>query len=174
MNLSFSNVAPEILLGFAACFLFIFILLLVSIGNARKLKRLKSKYYRFMNGFGENNIEELLETCIDKVNQVSIKNKEIESDINNIERNLIQCVQKVGIVRYNAFDNVGSDLSFSIAMLDNNDDGVILSGIYSRDSSSSYAKPVVGGKSRYTLSAEEVQALDIAKKIFRERLYDDK
>ena len=127
-----------------------------------------------MNGFGENNIEELLETCIDKVNQVSIKNKEIESDINNIERNLIQCVQKVGIVRYNAFDNVGSDLSFSIAMLDNNDDGVILSGIYSRDSSSSYAKPVVGGKSRYTLSAEEVQALDIAKKIFRERLYDDK
>jgi hypothetical protein len=122
-----------------------------------------------MNGFGDKNIEELLETCIDKVTQVGIKNREIENQINSIERTLIQCVQKIGIVRYNAFENVGSDLSFSIALLDNKDDGIILSGIYSRDSSSTYAKPVIAGKSRYTLSAEEIQALETAKKNIREK-----
>jgi hypothetical protein len=106
-----------------------------------------------MNGLSDRNMEELLETCLSTSNSVNAKNREIELQINNIERRLLQCIQKVGIVRFNAFDNVGSDLSFSIALLDNNDSGVVISGIYARDSSSTYAKPVVSGKSKYTLSA---------------------
>jgi hypothetical protein len=124
-----------------------------------------------MNGLSDRNMEELLETCLANINSVSTKNKDIEVKINSIERNLFQCIQKVGIIRFNAFDNVGSDLSFAIALLDNNDSGIVLSGIYARDSSSTYAKPILSGKSKHSLSAEEIQAIDIAKKTNIERNY---
>ena len=171
LNLEFSS--EEILL-FGINFLLILILFILNIVNKSRIKKLKKRYDKFMSGLSNKNIEELLDIYFDKVNGISIKNKEIENHLNNIDRNLIQCIQKIGIVRYNAFDNVGSDLSFSIAILDYNDSGVILSGIYSRDSSSTYAKPIIDGKSKYTLSVEEIQALDMAKKYSTERKYIEK
>jgi hypothetical protein len=141
----------------------------MNLSNRLNLKRFRTKYNKLMVGAGDVAVEQLLEKCIDKVSDVSNKNKEIENKINNIERNLLQCYQKLGVVRFNAFDNVGSDLSFSIAILDNNDNGIVISGIYSRDSSSTYAKPVIGGKSKYSLSAEEIQSLEIAKKNYRDK-----
>lgn len=152
----------------------ILILLIMNITTKSKLKKLKNKYNRFMNGSGDKNIEELLEEFIEGVNSVAQKNKDIENHINNIELEMYQCVKKVGIIRFNAFDNVGSDLSYAIAMLDGGDNGIVLSGIYARDSSSSYAKPIITGKSKYALSAEEIQAIDIAKKSSRERMYTEK
>ena len=89
---------------------------------------------------------------------------ELEYQLNSLKKNMYYCVQKVGIVRYNAFDDVGSDLCFSVALLDNNDDGIVISGLYARDSSTTYAKPIARGKSKYALSAEEIKALDIARK----------
>jgi len=83
----------------------------------------------------------------------------------SLERDLQRCIQKVGVVRYNAFDDVGSDLSFSIALLDDNDNGVVISGIYSRESSTTYAKKIVNGTSKNPLSAEELQAISESKKI---------
>lgn len=154
-------------------FLLILLLFLMNLANRSKIKRLKSKYYKFMNGLSDVNIEAVLEDCLDKVKGVMEKNKEIEYQMNDIERSMYYCVQKVGVVRYNAFDNVGSDLSFSIALLDNNDDGVVLSSLYSRDSSSTYAKPVSGSKSKYALSAEEIKAIDLAKKKSTARKYED-
>ncbi len=148
------------------------ILLLMNMSNRAKIKRLKNKYNRFMNGHNDVSLEEVLEDCIDKVNNVIDKNKEIEFQINAIKRNMYYCVQKVGIVRYNAFDDVGSDLCFSIALLDNNDDGVVISSLYARESSSTYAKPISRGKSRYALSAEEIKAIDEARKKHVSNVYD--
>ena len=142
----------------------ILVLFIMNISNGIKIRKLKSKYLKFMNGLSGVNIERVLDDCLDKVNFVIDKNKEIEYQINTIERNMYYCIQKVGVVRYNGFDNVGSDLSYSIALLDNNDDGLVISSLYSRDSSSTYAKPVANSKSRYALSAEEIKAIDIAKK----------
>lgn len=142
----------------------IFILLLMNISNKAKIKKLKSKYNKFMNGLSDVNLEVVLENCIDKLNGVIEKNKELEFNINDIKRNMYYCIQKVGVVRYNAFDDVGSDLSFSVALLDNNDDGVVISSLYARESSSTYAKPIVRGKSKYALSAEEIKAIDNARK----------
>ncbi|MDP4091917.1 MAG: DUF4446 family protein [Bacillota bacterium] len=170
-NLSIST-GLAIILG--ANFLIIIILFLMNISNRIKLKKLRQKYNKFMNGLSDRNMEELLEHCIYSVNEVKEKNREIENQIVTLNRNMIQCMQKKGIVRYNAFENVGSDLSYSIALMDNNDDGFVISGIYSRDSSSSYSKPVIGGKSRYVLSAEEIQAIEIAKKSYKEVMYTEK
>ena len=64
-------------------------------------------------------------------------------------------IQKVGIIRYNAYKDTGSDLSFTLALLDENNNGVVLNGIYSREMSNIYAKPIENGKSTYTLSDEE-------------------
>lgn len=174
MNDFFNNILNlqfEIQFLFIVSFVFIIINCILLISNINKTKKLKTKYSRFMNGLSDRNIEELLDTCLNSLNTVSTKNRNIELKINEIERNLFQCVQKVGIIRFNAFDNVGSDLSFAIALLDNNDSGVVISGIYARDSSSTYAKPITSGKSKYCLSAEEIQAIDIAKKTSIERNY---
>lgn len=169
----FTNNPMEVMIFLICNFVLVLILFILNISTSVKLKKLRIKYNKFMNGLSDRNIEELLVACINKINDTAIKSKDIENHVNFIERNLLQCIQKVGMVRYNAFENMGSDLSFSIALLDGNDTGIILSGIYSRDSSSTYAKPVLNGKSKYALSAEEFQALDIAKKMYRERLYTD-
>ncbi len=145
-------------------FLLTLILFFMNMANRSKIRKLKNKYNRFMNGNNDVSLEEVLDDCIVKVNGVIEKNKEFSFQISEIERKLYYCVQKVGIVRYNAFDDVGSDLSFSIALLDNNDDGIVISSLYARDSSSTYAKPINSAKSKYALSAEEIKAIDIAKK----------
>lgn len=165
------NMEFEIQILFGMSFVFIIINCILLISNIKKTNKVKIKYNRFMNGLSDRNMEELLEDCLSSVNLVSSKNRDIELKLNQIDRTILQCVQKVGIVRFNAFDNVGSDLSFSIALLDNNDSGIVLSGIYARDSSSTYAKPISSGKSKYSLSAEEMQAIDIARKTNIERNY---
>ena len=66
------------------------------------------------------------------------------------------------MVRYNAFRDTGSDLSFTLALLDENNNGVVLNGIYSREMSNIYAKPIENGKSTYTLSDEEQKAIERA------------
>ena len=71
-------------------------------------------------------------------------------------------IQNVGFIRYNAFNDMGSDLSFSIALLDERRDGFVITNIYAREESNVYAKPIVNGKSTYPLSVEEIQALDRA------------
>ncbi len=67
--------------------------------------------------------------------------------------------KKVGVVRYSAFKDTGSDLSFAVALLDEQNSGVVFNGIYSREMSNIYAKPVEKGNSSYTLSAEEAEAI---------------
>lgn len=170
----FFGISLEWIILIGVNFFLIFVLFIMNLLNNAKIKKLKNKYNKFMNGLSGANIEELLEHCIDKVNGVIEKNKELDYQLNSVERNMYYCVQKVGVIRYNAFDNVGSDLSFSIAMLNNNDDGVVISSLYSRDNSSTYAKPVAGGKSKYALSAEELQAIDTARKSHVSSKYTEK
>jgi len=163
-SMSIFDLPYELIVFIGLNFLLTLILLFMNASNRSKLKRLKSKYDKFMNGLSGASMEDVLEDCIDKLNGVIEKNRELEYQINTIKRNMHYCVQKVGVVRYNAFDDVGSDLCFSIALLDNNDDGVVISGLYARDSSTTYAKPISRGKSKYVLSAEEIKAVDIARK----------
>lgn len=67
--------------------------------------------------------------------------------------------KKSGMYRYNAYKDTGSDLSFTLALLDEGNNGVVLNGIYSREMSNIYAKPVVNGKSTYKTTEEEEEAI---------------
>ena len=94
-----------------------------------------------------------------RVDRVEKQNADILNQINGLDKDLESCVQKVGIVRYSAFQDTGSDLSFTLALLDEHDNGVVFNGIYSREMSNIYAKPVENGNSKYTLSEEEQEAI---------------
>ena len=147
-----------IIISVILCILVIaFIILLV------KLFSINKKYKTFINKLGDgNNIEEDLENYMYRVERVEKQNAEIRGLINTIDTNMENCIQKIGIVRYNAFKDTGSDLSFALAMLDEKNNGVVLNGIYSREMSNIYAKPVENGKSTYTISEEEQQAIQKA------------
>jgi hypothetical protein len=80
---------------------------------------------------------------------------------------LATATQGVGVVRFNAFQNTGSDLSFAVALLDAHRNGVVISSIYGREESRTYAKPVSGGKSAYQLGEEEQEAMNRALKSMR-------
>lgn len=72
-------------------------------------------------------------------------------------------IQKVGLIRYNPFDEMGGNLCFALALLDGSDNGVVLNGIHSRTGSFTYAKPIELGVSTYMLSDEEIKAVEMAK-----------
>lgn len=128
-----------------------------------RFSKLNKKYKNFMQKLGNGkNLEEDLETYMYKVNKVEQQNAQIENKIKNMDKNITKCIQKVGIVRYNAFENTGSNLSFALALLDKNNSGIVLNGIFSREMSNIYAKPVENGKSTYIFSEEETQALQKA------------
>ncbi len=138
----------------------IFILFILYITNLVKLSKLRKSYKEFMKRLGNgNNIDEMLNKYMNSVDKVQKENKELAEYCKTIDKNMGKCLQKVGIVRYNAFQDTGSDLSFTLALLDEDNNGVVLNGIYSREMSNIYAKPVENGKSPNTLSEEEKEAI---------------
>lgn len=144
---------------------FLIVLLLIhAVFMMKKYRELNMRYISFMSKLntGEK-IDEVLSGYLKMVEEMSEKIKEMDCDIKRLETNLRKCVQKVGIVRYNAYNDTGSDLSFTMALMDAEENGIVLNGLYSRDSSSIFAKPLVKGETKYNLSAEEIQAIDIAR-----------
>jgi len=125
-----------------------------------KFSSINKKYKAFMKKVGNgNNIEKDLENYMYRVERVEKQNAENLKYINTLQQDVAKCIQKVGVIRYSAFKDTGSDLSFALALLDENNDGVVLNGIYSREMSNIYAKPVNNGQSSYTVSEEEQEAI---------------
>ena len=133
--------------------------LIVLVGNIK----LNDRYKKFMKKIGNGkNLEEDLENFMYKVDRVEKQNAEITNFCKNLDEDISKCVQKIGIVRYSAFKDTGSDLSFTVALLDEKNNGVVFNGIYSREMSNIYAKPVENGNSKYNLSSEEIEAIEKA------------
>lgn len=144
--------------------LLMIIFLICTLVVGKSYKNLNARYLDFMSKLGNGeNVEKILSEYLKIVDEMMKKSKNHEEEIIRLENNLKKCVQKVGIVRYNAYGDTGSDLSFTLALMDSDDNGVVVNGLYSRESSSIFAKPLVKGETKYNLSAEEIQAIDIAK-----------
>lgn len=150
----------EVLLGMAV----VQILLIIAwIVNTVRIKRTMKKYDRLVKGTEKRNLEEILMDHLAKVEHTQEVLKSHKKELQRLEEGAAGCLQKVYTKRYNAFDNTGSDLSYSTAFLDARNTGLILTGIYGRDYAVSYAKPVDNGVAKQVLSKEEEEALAAAK-----------
>ncbi|HBM76445.1 MAG TPA: DUF4446 domain-containing protein [Clostridiaceae bacterium] len=146
-----------IILGMALVLIICILMLFINTVSISKLSR---RYRKFMRGSKNKNMEGLLVELSENVNKAVGKAEDIESLYKEIDDRLDRCIQKTSMIRYKAFDDIGSAaLSFSIALLDAHDDGVILTGIYGREECATYAKPVDKGVPKYDLSDEEKRVL---------------
>lgn len=141
------------------------LLVVIYVLNSIKLTKLRKNYSDFMTKLGRgNNINEMLQEYVKSVDEIKKENAEIELYCKKLDEESKQNLKKIGIVRYNAYKDTGSDLSFALAILNDKNTGIILNGIYGRDTSNIYAKPIIEGNSEYALSREEKEALDKAMK----------
>jgi hypothetical protein len=115
-------------------------------------------------GGGTGSLEEALKTQRERFKEIEHNIIGIRAETSKLKDMAEPAIQKVGMVRFNPFGNVGGDHSFSIALLDSKNNGVVLSGLYLREGARVYSKPVSGGTSEYPMSDEEKQALEKAMK----------
>ncbi len=88
--------------------------------------------------------------------------KKISGELESLKKQSKFSIQKLGIIRFNPFREVGGDQSFSLALLDENDTGAVLTSHYTRRENRIYGKPIKDGKSEYPLSEEEIGAIELA------------
>lgn len=155
----FESIQPWI--GMATIILVIALLVYCVILHIR-LGSLKKKYDFFMQGDNGASLERKLSVEVSEIRDAA-KGLETmmteQAAIRNIQSNTIQ---KIGFIKYNAFENIGNDLSFALTLLDGNNNGICISSIYGRNESRIFSKPIVKGKSLVSLSQEELESLNEA------------
>ncbi|MCE5219990.1 MAG: DUF4446 family protein [Clostridium sp.] len=154
-----NELIPYLIVGMIIIIILLFIMVIVLF---KAVGRVENRYKKLMRGTSNKNLEEVLLERLNSIEEAKETSEKALKECERLEIKLKDCIQKVAIMRYKAFENVGSDLSFSIVMLDDKNDGVILTGIYGREESTTYAKPIDKGISRYDLSEEELYVLNKA------------
>lgn len=124
-----------------------------------RVRSLNRRLQRLTAGATGVSLERVLVDHLARVEQVDTRQRQVEQRVSALEDRIPLCVQHVGLVRYDAFEDVGGQQSFSLAMLDALQNGIILTGVYSRSDVRVYAKAVRQGQPSHPLSEEEQQAL---------------
>jgi hypothetical protein len=143
--------------------IFIIIILWLSVISFFLWKAL-SHYNKLGQGLKDKNFKSVMETLLRDVNLARKDIDNLKLYCGKIEREGLLHIQKIGLIRFNPFKDTGGDQSFILSLVDGNDTGVIISGLYSRSGTRWYAKRVIKGKSlEHELSDEEKKALREAK-----------
>jgi len=129
-----------------------------------QVRQLKKKLKMLFHGGKAGDLEGVIFEQIKRLRQTERGLKEINKFAEYLEKMALRSVQKVGVVRFNPFKETGSDQSFSIALLDPNDNGMTISGLFTREGTRLYVKPLSAGQSKYPLSNEEKEAIETAEK----------
>ena len=124
-----------------------------------ELSYMKNRYRKMMSGAEGGNVEKMIADHLEMMENFSNDKKLLQKEIERIDGILSKAITRVSVVRFDAFENIGSDLSYCIAMLDSDNNGIVISGIIGRDEARTYVKPIVRGDSTYKLTPEEEQAL---------------
>ncbi|AGA59787.1 MAG: DUF4446 domain-containing protein [Thermobacillus sp.] len=129
---------------------------------SRKLSRLTRQYRAMIGSTGVADLETVISSLQQRTADAVREIERLTGGLSRLEETVRQSAGRIGIVRYNAFAGQGSDLSFAVAIVNEERSGVVLSGIHSREETYVYAKPVKGGESTYPLTPEERQAIEQA------------
>lgn len=140
----------------------IVILLVVTIVQTIKTNKLKKKYNKFMQGKDAKSLEADIIKLYEDNKDIKSMTDTNRQDIKKIFKNMELTFQKIGIVKYDAFQQMGGKLSFSLALLNENNDGFILNSVHSSEGCYSYTKEIKGGECEISLGNEEEKALNIA------------
>lgn len=158
------------LLGFDSDYIIIalviitLILLVLYIINVVQMSKLKKRYKIFMSGKNAKNLENTLIERLDQVDGLLAANAENEKNIKQLFSNMKFTFQKVGLVKYDAFNEMGGKLSFSLALLSETNNGFVMNAVHSREGCYTYVKEIIDGNAVIMLSDEEKEALEMAKK----------
>lgn len=148
-----------IILGLAGFCIILFILVIVNMVQTSKMKK---KYKKFMSGKNAKSLEETLEKRLDQIDSLVEANAANEKNIKKVVNNMKFTFQKVGLVKYDAFNEMGGKLSFSLALLNASNDGFVLNAVHSREGCYTYIKEIIDGNSIIVLAQEEQEALNMA------------
>ncbi len=129
-----------------------------------RYRQLANSFRLLMTGRGGADLEATLMDFVSRMDRVEQLTHGMDSRVAGVEVRLPYLVQHVGVVRFNPFSDKGGDQSFVMAILDDHADGAVISALHSRVDVRVYAKPVIGGQSTYTLTAEEKDAIARAMK----------
>lgn len=140
----------------------VIILLIMIIINMVQTSKLKKKYKKFMSGKNAKSLEDTLIKRLDQVDRLMEANSANEKSINQIFKDMKFTFQKIGLVKYDAFNEMGGKLSFSLALLNQTNDGFVLNAVHSREGCYTYIKEIVDGNSIIVLAEEEQEALKMA------------
>lgn len=157
-----NNIDPAIYLFITLGLIIVLFIMIIILFT--KYSKLKKSYQKFMTGKNAKSLETEITSLFEDINFLKISSKKNDANIKKIEKNLLLAYQKVGIVRYDAFREMGGKLSFSIALLNNENNGFILNSVHSTEGCYTYTKEIVKGESFITLGEEEKEALDKAMK----------
>lgn len=138
------------------------ILLVMVIVLIVKFGKLSKRYQKFMGGKNAKSLEKDIVGLYEDNKLIKASMDKSRKDIENLYRKFEGAFQKIGIVKYDAFNQMGGQLSFSLALLDENDNGFILNSVHSTEGCYSYTKEVKAGLCDIALGDEEKKALDIA------------
>ena len=158
MNEWLNSLQPSLLLALMLLITFLFFIIVIVL--SAKLKKLRKTYEKMMTGLNITNVEEVLLQVQEKMDRLTEINGSNQNRLQTIEEALKTMKAHVGVYRYNAFGERGADMSFSVAILSERKDGVVLTGIHNRDDTFMYAKPVTAGQSDYRLTPEEIEAIN--------------
>ncbi|WP_379155979.1 DUF4446 family protein [Paenibacillus sp. sgz5001063] len=147
------------IMGFA---LIIVVLAVSLIVQGAKIRKMRRKYDAMMSGSGVEDLESLLIDLRNQGDLLEETQREHKTMIEAAQVKLKGMKSKVAVKRYNAFGERGNDLSFSLAIIDDNQNGVVLTSLHNRENSYIYSKPLESGKSQYPLSPEEKEAITLA------------
>jgi len=141
---------------------FLFLILILMIVQMVKLTKMTKKYKKFMLGKNAKNLEKDIFGLYEDNKFIKASIEKNEKDIRTLYRNFEKAFQKIGVVKYDAFAQMGGQLSFCLALLDENDNGFILNSVHSAEGCYTYTKEIQHGECSISLSDEERKALDIA------------
>lgn len=156
VNISMEQLTFYIMIGVSAVCLISIILLIITLC---KLKGLRRRIDALTRGKDAESMEDVMLDFFEKIEALEDAEQKMHQDIREIKQNLKITYQKTGLVKYDAFREMSGALSYSLALLDKENNGVLITSMYSREGCYTYAKAIKNGECELNLSEEETDAL---------------
>lgn len=148
-----------VILGMAVVMAVMLVFLII---NSVKIKKMKLTYTSFMSGKDGKSLEEVILKRFKEVDELKKEDAAKKVQLDDINESLRYAFSKMGMVKYDAFNEMGGKLSFALALLDNRDNGFLINAMHSREGCYTYVKEIINGESYINLGEEEKKALNKA------------